>query len=176
MCVNATEIGTRNYCTVDARPSRMGKVQSSGSFEYIEFYGDMAAHTLWYISYNMYITHTHTHNNRKLFVLADDDIFLFSFSFTTISFSPTTQKKKTELRKGVLILLFLFYVMILFTHKHFGWQHQNDCFFFGLVFLLFQTCPLIQKRKWSMKKEWKTMKCFTKKCFLSYRMAADNFN
>lgn len=120
--------------------------------------------------------HTHTHNNRKLFVLADDDIFLFSFSFTTISFSPTTQKKKTELRKGVLILLFLFYVMILFTHKHFGWQHQNNCFFFGLVFLLFQTCPSIQKRKWSMKKEWKTMKCFTKKCFLSYRMAADNFN
>lgn len=159
MCVNATEIGTRNYCTVDARPSRMGKVQSSGSFEYIEFYGDMAAHTLWYISYNMYITHTHTHNNRKLFVLADDDIFLFSFSFTTISFSPThhPKKKKTELRKGVLILLFLFYVMILFTHKHFGWQHQNDCFFLVWFFFFFKRVRWFKKEndQWKRnEKQW----------------------
>lgn len=176
MCVNATEIGTRNYCTVDARPSRMGKVQSSGSFEYIEFYGDMAAHTLWYISYNMYITHTHTHNNRKLFVLADDDIFLFSFSFTTISFSPTTQKKENRIEKR-RVDPFVFVLRHDFVHTQtFRLAASKWLFFFGLVFLLFQTCPLIQKRKWSMKKEWKTMKCFTKKCFLSYRMAADNFN
>jgi hypothetical protein len=79
------------------------------------------------------------------------------------------------LRKGMLILLFLFYVMILFTHKHFGWQHQNDCFFLVLFFFFFKR-PLIQKRKWSMKREWKTMKCFTKCFFFLIEMAADNFN
>lgn len=145
-------------------------VQSSGSFEYIEFYGDMAAHTLWYISYNMYITHTHTRNNRKLFVLADDDIFLFSFSFTTTSFFPppsTTQKENRIEKRHVDP--FVFVLRHDFVHTQtFRLAASKWLFFFGFVFLLFQT-SVDSKKKMINEKGMKNNEMFHEMFFFSYR-------
>lgn len=152
--------GTRN-CTVGAT---IEGVQSSGSFEYIEFNGDMAAHTLWYISYNMYITHT----ARENYLFWRMMIFSCSVFLLQQLFPPS---KKQNWEKACWSFCFCLRHYFFFTQTF--RLAASKWLFFSFLFL--SKRPLIPKMKNGKGMKKTNNEMFHENYFFSYRMATNNW-